>query len=169
MTAKEQPDGLQRGDLIPSFSLASGNRPGRLGPWDYKQRTNLLVFLSHGDECEACRNFSRGLASEYGELRSLETELLAVSPDGVEQLRRIADERSVPFPLLSDESGAVRAAYLGRAAGRGEVGVFVADRFGALFVSWRGGDAGDLPGLSELRDWLVFLEIQCEECHPPEW
>ena len=26
-----------------------------------------------------------------------------------------------------------------------------------------------LPGETEIRGWLSFIEIQCPECFPPEW
>ena len=160
---------MQRGDLIPGFELASGNRPGRIGPWDYKQRSNLVVLIFHGAACEPCRNLLGEITKDYAELRVLNAEVLAVSGDAIEQLREVAHELDVPFPLLGDESGAVRAAYLGPDTDAGEVAVFVADRFGALFTATRAAEADGLPRSGELQEWLLFIEIQCEECHPPEW
>jgi len=38
-------EGLKPGSLIPSFTLPAANRQGRLGPWDYKQRRNLVLVF----------------------------------------------------------------------------------------------------------------------------
>jgi peroxiredoxin len=158
-----RPKPLRTGDLIPDFGLESGNRPGRIGPWDYKQRSSLVVLALHGASCARCRALLRTTADLYGEIRAFDTEVLAVMDDDVEALRRLALELATPFPLLADDAGAVRSAYL-----ENGVGLLVADRYNALFKKWTTPDAEGLPGAAELREWLAFLDIQCEECHPPE-
>jgi peroxiredoxin len=154
---------LRTGELIPGFGLESGNRPGRVGPWDYKQRMGLVVLVLDGASCPRCRALLGATAGVYAEIRALEAEVLAVMADDVEGLRRLATEQPTPFPLLADEAGRVRPAYLA-----GGVGLFVADRYNALFKSWTADDADGLPGAAELLEWLAFLDRQCEECHPPE-
>jgi peroxiredoxin len=154
---------LRKGELIPSFNLESGTKPGRIGPWDYKQRSSLVVLVLHGASCERCRMGLERTASLYVAIRAIEAEVLAVMDDDVEALGRLALELQTPFPLLADTAGAVRSAYVGSG-----VGLFLVDRYNALFESWVGADADALPGPDELSGWLTFLDIQCEECHPPE-
>ena len=93
----------------------------------------------------------------------MEAEVLAVMADDVEALRRLATEQPAPFPLLADDACRARSAYLADG-----VGLFVADRYNALFASWAADDADSLPSVAELLEWLAFLDRQCEECHPPE-
>jgi peroxiredoxin len=150
---------LRRGDLIPGFALESVNRPGRIGPWDYKQRSNLVVLVLHGASCERCRRRLASTADLYGEIRAADAEVLAV----VEDRHGAAAALDAPFPVLADGAGAVRSRYL-----EGGVGLFLVDRYNALFNSWLAPDADALPGAAELREWLTFLAVQCEECHPPE-
>jgi peroxiredoxin len=154
---------LRKGELVPSFTLESETRRGRIGPWDYKQRSSLVILILHGTSCDRCRARLESTASLYGEIRAIEAEVLAVMDDDVEALRRLALELRTPFPLLSDADGSVRSEY----AGTG-VGLFLVDRYNALFEGWVAPDADALPDTDEVRGWLAFLDIQCEECHPPE-
>ena len=50
-----------------------------------------------------------------------------------------------------------------------EATIFVADRWGAIFRTRNIEKAQDLPAEAEIRDWLEFIELQCEECFPSEW
>lgn len=154
---------LRRGELIPSFSLDSGTNAGRIGPWDYKQRSSLLVLVLHDASCARCRARLEATAGLYAEIRAIEAEVLAVVEDDVEATRELAREFRAPFPLLADPAGTVRSAYVGTG-----VGLFLVDRYNALFESWVGADADALPDADELGGWLAFLDFQCEECHPPE-
>jgi hypothetical protein len=47
--------------------------------------------------------------------------------------------------------------------------IFVADRWGTIFSTRSIEKAQDLPAEAEIRDWLEFIELQCEECFPSEW
>ena len=154
---------VREGDLVPAFRLESGNRAGRVGPWDYKQRSGLVVLVLDAPSCACCRELLRTIVARYGEIRADEVEVLAVVAGGVEAARRLALDLDAPFPVLADESGAVRASYVD-----GGVGLFVVDRYNALFKGWAADDADGLPDVSELLEWLTFLAVQCEECHPPE-
>jgi peroxiredoxin len=154
---------IRKGELIPAFMLEAGNRPGRIGPWDYKQRTSLVVLLLHGGGCERCRAMLGAVAGLYGEVRAIGAEVLAVVSDDAEAVRRLALETDLPFPLLADGGGSVRTAFVGEG-----VGLALADRYNALFEGWSADDADGLPEAAELREWLAFLDMQCDECHPPE-
>jgi hypothetical protein len=47
--------------------------------------------------------------------------------------------------------------------------IFIADRWGAVFSTKRIEIDHDLPVEAEVREWLEFIELQCEECFPSEW
>jgi peroxiredoxin len=158
---------LKPGRLIPSFNLQAANRQGRVGPWDYKQHQNLVLVFIHDDQCRACRELLCDVAADYGEYQRLEAEALVISRSEVETLRRLAQGLQAPFPILSDRDGKVFDDYF-NCAGQC-AGVFVADRWGLLFKMAIADQNHSLPGESEIRDWLEFIEIQCEECFPPEW
>jgi peroxiredoxin len=165
---------LSVGQLVPSFRLAAVNRQGRLGPWDYKQHRNLVLFFLHSVECRRCRQLLQEIAAHYGEYRLMEAEVLAISADKIEHLRELAQELALPFPVLVDSDGSATDLYLKQAAQAAETAasaaaVFVADRWGAIFTRKIAEQDDELPTEVEIREWLQFIEIQCEECFPSEW
>ena len=50
---------LSIGDLIPNFRLSVVNRNGQVGPWDYKQRRNLVLIFFRRVECLKCKQLLR--------------------------------------------------------------------------------------------------------------
>jgi len=153
--------GAARSELLPDFKLPATRRAS-LGPWDFKQRQNLVVLFHHGLGCEGCRAMLAEWAGRYPELREQEAEVLALSPDPVEELARAAEEGQVPFPLLSDRGGAVLARYLPEGAGLLPA-AFVADRYGAVSEVYVA-EGHDL-NLNEIISELVFIRTRCPECH----
>jgi AhpC/TSA family len=110
----------------------------------------------------------RELAAGYGEYQRLEADTLAISRSEVDTLRQLACDLSLPFPVLSDRNGKVFGDYFDGAAPH-VAGVFVAAPWGSLFTTNIADQEHSLPGEPEIREWLEFIEIQCEECFPPEW
>ena len=159
---------MVEGDLIPSFSLSGVNVSGQVSPWDYKQHKNLvLIFLDPA--CTVCRELLQRLAQNYNDYRELNAEVLAIASADVNKLRELQQDLSVPFPLLSDPKGEVFLLYGGQPANTSSsFGVFITDRWGALYTKTVASDPQQLPTDSEIRDWLSFIEIQCPECYPPE-
>jgi peroxiredoxin len=81
---------LKPGQIIPAFSLMVANRRERIAPWNYKQRRNLAIFFLHSAERQKCGELLREMAANYGEYQRLETEALAIAPDEIDRLRRLA-------------------------------------------------------------------------------
>jgi peroxiredoxin len=159
---------IKPGQIIPAFSLTAANRPERIGPWSYKQRRNLAIIFLHSAECQICGELLRKMAENYGEYQRLEAEALVIAPDGIDRLRQLARELALPFPVLADDDGKVRDRYL-KMDGQSEAAVIVADRWGATFACQVAGREHDLPAEAGIREWLEFIELQCEECFPSEW
>lgn len=159
---------LKPGRLIPAFRLMAANRPEEIGPWNYKQRRNLAIFFFHSAECQRCVDLLREMAANYNEYQRLETEALAIAPDGIDRLRRLAQELALPFPVLADDESKVRDRYM-EMTGQSEAAVVVADRWGAIFACQIAGREHNLPAEVGIREWLEFIELQCEECFPSEW
>jgi peroxiredoxin Q/BCP len=100
---------LQPGDRAPEFTLpdADGN-PVALA--DFRGRRVILYFypaaLTPGCTAEAC-DFRDNLA----DLDAAGLDVLGISPDRPEKLRRFRDEHALTFPLLSDPDKTVLRAY----------------------------------------------------------
>src|SRR5688572_7549852 len=93
---------LKKGKMIPLFRLPAADRSQHLGPGDYKQLKNLVLFFFHSPWCTPCRQLLGDLAKGYAEYPQLNTELLAISQAGIEELGQLQRELELPFPLLSD-------------------------------------------------------------------
>ena len=157
------------GDLIPSFSLPAVNVSGNISPWDYKQHKNLVLILFRQSTCQPCLRLLRELAASYEDYRQLNAEILVIISSDLAELNELQHELKLPFPLLSDSKAVVLDSYeQGGVDARPEFGVFIADRWGALFSKTMGSEMTDLPADAEIRGWLSFIEIQCPECFPPE-
>lgn len=174
MTTATETSKLSTGQLIPNFRLSAANRPGKVGPWDYKQHRNLVLIFFRSVECLKCKQLLREISEHYGQYQEKEAEVLAISTDEIDRLRQLAQDLALPFPLLSDSEGGVTDLYLKHIEQRGdraafETGIFVVDRWGEIFSATSIERAEDLPAETEIRDWLEFIELQCEECFPSEW
>ncbi|HEY6120237.1 MAG TPA: redoxin domain-containing protein [Pyrinomonadaceae bacterium] len=164
---------LTTGQLIPNFRLSAVNRDGQVGPWDYKQHRNLVLIFFRSAECLKCQQLFREIAEHYGDYQQKEAEVLAISTDELDRLRQLAEGLALPFPVLSDSDRKVTDLYLKPPEEVSEktfdFAIFVADRWGALFSTKRIEIDHDLPVEAEVRGWLEFIELQCEECFPSEW
>ena len=133
----------------------------------------MLIFF-RTVECLKCKQLLREISEHYGEYQEKEAEVLAISTDEIDRLRQLAQDLALPFPVLSDCDGRVTDLYLKHIEQRGdkaafEAAIFVADRWGAVFSTRSIEKDHDLPVEAEIRDWLEFIELQCEECFPSEW
>lgn len=159
--------------LIPSFQLQAVNRSTGISPWHYKQRYSLVILLFHHANCNACRELLLSLSQHYQTYRALEAEVLAISTcwqlDRVEHLQEFADHHAIPFPILWDQQGQVRDTYLKEKTDRSQVGLFICDRFGELYMQSIANEADELPDEHEIRSWVEFVDMQCPECFPPTW
>lgn len=174
MATEVQSTKLSAGQLVPDFRLSAVNRDGQLGPWDYKQHRNLVLVFFRSIESEKCRQLLRAIAKHYAEYQEKEAEVLVISTDRMDRLRQLVQDLALPFPVLSDNEGRVSDLYLpgSRQAGDKaalEAAIFVADRWGAIFYRTSLARDHDLPAEGEIREWLKFIELQCEECFPSEW
>ena len=173
MTTQTEVEKLRTGQLIPNFRLSAANRDGQVGPWDYKQHRNLVLIFFRSPLCLKCKQLLREIAVHYGDYEEKEAEVLAISTEEIGCLRQLAQDLALPFPVLSDSDGKVTDLYLKHpeqiADKTFDVAIFVADRWGAVFSTKRIEIDHDKPVEAEVREWLEFIELQCEECFPSEW
>jgi len=121
-----------------------------------------------------CKQLLREISQHYGEYQQKEAEVLAISTDEIDRLRQLAQDLPLPFPLLSDSDRRVTNLYLKHMEHGGdrvafEPAIFVADRWGAIFSTKSIKKDQGQPAEADIRDWLDFIELQCEECFPAEW
>lgn len=132
--------------------------------WQYRQRSNVLLFFHHGRDCAACEAFLHVLAAHLEIYRQEETAVLAIGPDEPASNQQIAARLGHPFPLLSDPAGRVIAQQ-----GLALPALIIADRWGEIWAAWLGGTTHQFPSEQDIVQWLSFIEIQCPECTTIEW
>lgn len=174
MATETQTAQLSAGQIVPLFRLSAANRHGQFGPSDYKQHRNLVLIFFRSVECRKCRQLLQEIAAHYGEYQRMEAEVLAISTGETARLRQLAQDLALPFPVLTDSDGRITDLYLKQTklaaeTAAPEAAVFVADRWGAIFQVKIAEREHDLLAEEEIREWLEFIELQCEECFPPEW
>lgn len=167
MTSAAQPH-LSLRAVVPLFELPAANRQQPIGPWHYKQRSNLvLIFVQHSYLAD--QDWLLALAQQYELYRALETEILIISTEALATLQVWSERHAIAVPVLSDETGRVHRAYLGDAVEPLPVGLFICDRYGELYMQTLGANVQELPTEPAIREWVEFVDLQCPECFPPDW
>ena len=157
----------RRGMRLPDLAFDDlFGRPVQLS--DYRARRNLALILAGDSESAAHLPLLADLARRYPEFAGQETQVLVVVAASREQAQSMASQ--LPFPVLLDpDSRAHRALAGSDADGRVATAVYVTDRYGEVFAAFRSAEGLPLPDAGEILKWLEFVNIQCEECFPPEW
>ena len=131
------------GRAAPDFSLPD-HRGGEFHLRDHLGRGPLLVVFYRGHWCPYCRRYLGKLRDHWPRLRERGAQVVAISPEPPATSRVLAEQLSLPFPLLSDSQGRVIDAYGVRNGFRAaravlpHAAVFVIDAGG--FVRFRGID-----------------------------
>lgn len=71
----------------------------------------LVVCFFRGRWCPFCVGQMEALNAVYSRIRSLNTELVAISPQTVHQSSLMADQHKLQFPLLSDAGNSVARTF----------------------------------------------------------
>ena len=98
------------GDMAPDFTLPDqrGN-PVRLR--DLLGRKTVVLYFYPKDETPGCVLEARAFRDRYEHFNAQGAEVVGVSSDTVKSHQRFSKRHGLPFVLLSDREGAVRALY----------------------------------------------------------
>jgi len=121
------------GDAAPDFTLPDqAGRPVRLH--ELLGRGTVVLYFYPKDQTPGCTLEARAFRDSHDRFAATGAEVIGVSSDSVGSHRRFAARERLPFTLLSDRAGAVRALYgvektLGILPGRV---TYVIDRAGVI-------------------------------------
>ncbi|HSJ97238.1 MAG TPA: peroxiredoxin [Myxococcota bacterium] len=125
--------GLGAGDRAPDFTLEDQDgRPVSLA--DFRGRKNVVVYFYPKDDTPGCTKESCAFRDQYEAFTDAGAEVLGISSDSVASHKAFAAKHRLPFRLLADTGGKVRAAFgVPRTAGLlpGRV-TYVIDREGVV-------------------------------------
>lgn len=153
--------------LIPPLTARADD--GRVvQAWDFKQKRALAVVFLHAG-CRRCAEYLERLRENAAELKEREAVALVIFS---EQLLPGGDSPA-QVVVAADVSGKSQRAFMGEdafgPAGQEHVGVFVTDHYGELRAQWSGPHEDALPQAGEVLSVLSQIQMDCEECFPPEW
>lgn len=100
---------LQEGDRAPDFELP--DQSGTPVRSEDLRGAPLVVFFYPKDESAGCTREACTFRDVYHEFVDAGARVVGISNDPVESHRNFANHHELPYPLLSDETGAVARAY----------------------------------------------------------
>jgi peroxiredoxin Q/BCP len=98
------------GDPAPDFTLpAATGEPVNLS--QFKGRSEVVLFFYPKDHSPVCTAEACSFRDSYDAFQNAGAEVIGISADPVESHRLFAERNRLPFHLLSDADGSVRARY----------------------------------------------------------
>lgn len=152
------------GQLFPDATLPTSDG-GTVTLDTFRPRWDLIMVMLGADGVtpEVARLLD-ALAAARADIEAEDGKVLAVSGS----LSPIADWRW-PFPLLRDDDGQVhRQVGAIDSTGKPSPAVFTTDHYREIYGAMRPGEPTWPANAHDVIDWLVFANIQCPECNPPE-
>ncbi len=103
-------EALRIGDPAPDFSLPSSNgEMVRLS--DFRGKSAVVLFFYPKDNSPACTMEACSFRDSYEAFREVGAEVIGISSDSEKSHRGFAERFRLPYLLLADADGAVRARY----------------------------------------------------------
>ena len=93
--------GLAIGQTAPSFRLPSGQGT-EVGPADYRDKKNLIVWFTKGFACPFCRQQMTQLVRGYPQFQRHDAEVLEIAITTPPRARVYLQKFQLPFPYLCD-------------------------------------------------------------------
>jgi peroxiredoxin Q/BCP len=130
---------LNKGDLLPEFSLLDGNG-NMVTSKNWAGQKAVVIFFYPKDETRGCTKEACSFRDAYEDFTAACAEVVGISSDTVQSHEKFAAHHRLPFVLLSDTGGKVRKLFgvkgdlLGLIPGRE---TFVFGKDGRLLTKFR--------------------------------
>jgi peroxiredoxin len=147
------------GEFAPDFSLRDLNGDSvKLS--SYRGRQNVLLAFYRGEADPYSMRWLSGLKDDYLFIRSLETEVLAISPDDVDKARDTATRYKIPFRLLSDPNLTAIKEYrvFNDLENGDDSSVFIIDKGGKIRYKYTAAVPSDLPPNDKLMETIRDMD-----------
>jgi peroxiredoxin Q/BCP len=139
--------GLKAGDKAPDFTLPdTEGKPVTLSKL-LAQGPVILAFYPKAFT-SGCTKQNSNFRDKYAEVEKKGAQVVGISTDDVETQKKFKAEYKLPYPLLSDQGGAVAGKYTGTmpVVGYASRSNVVIDQDGTVVKIVEGGDAVDPNG-----------------------
>lgn len=143
------------GDFAPDFNLRD-SRGEDVKLSNYRGRVKVLLAFYRGEADHYSMRWLSQLNDDYLFFRSLEAEILAISPDDVDKVRDTATRYKIPFKLLADPDMAVIREYgvYDDLENGDDASIFIIDRTGRIRYKFVSKFPGELPPNDKLMETL---------------
>lgn len=92
---------LKEGELAPEV-LLTGDNGQTLDLSAYKGKKNVVLYFYPKDSTPGCTKESVNFQASLDKIKSLDAEVIGVSPDSADSHRKFKDKYGLSFPLLAD-------------------------------------------------------------------
>ncbi len=101
---------IAQGDRAPDFegTLAGGKQ---LRLRDFRGRRHVILYFFPKDFTPGCTKEACSFRDRRAEVAALDGEIVGVSLDTAEKHASFAEKYQLPYPLVSDRSGAIAGAF----------------------------------------------------------
>ncbi|OLN22276.1 peroxiredoxin [Domibacillus antri] len=159
---------LQLGDTIPNFTLpsVSGGDFSFLAHQQEHKSWHLIIFF-RGAWCPVCVQDLKDLEENKPFFEGKNVHLITISTDQLDNLKQMADEHDLSFPVLADEEltalKALDVFYHGDDApyedhgAHGEPAYFLVDENGKLLYQQKQTSPFGRPDSTELRKIVQYI------------
>lgn len=101
---------IQAGDRAPDFTLPDQDgTPVSLS--EILKQSAVVLFFYPKDDTPVCTREACAFRDAYDDFAAAGATVIGISSDPAATHRRFADKHGLPFTLVSDTTGSVRAAY----------------------------------------------------------
>ena len=98
------------GQPAPDFTLPS-NKGGEVSLSDFRGQKHVVLFFYPKDETPGCTKEACSFRDHFEDFSDAGAEVIGISADSEASHQQFAEKHNLPFHLLSDRGGKVRAAY----------------------------------------------------------
>lgn len=103
-------DAVKVGDAVPEFELES-HKGGHVSLREFRGKKPVVLYFYPKDDTPGCTAESCAFRDHFEDFADAGAEVIGVSSDSPASHRRFAEKHRLPFTLLSDSGGKVRARF----------------------------------------------------------
>ena len=105
-----QPNKLEVGDTIPTFTLKDQNNTN-FDIDTYRGKTPMVIYFYPKDDTPGCTKEACSFRDEFETFTDLNVEVIGISSDDVVSHKKFAEKYNLPFTLLADTKKKVRKLF----------------------------------------------------------
>lgn len=160
---------FQLGDRVPNFTLPSiKEEQVSFHSLTNEQKSWHLIVFFRGAWCPVCVQDLNDLEKSKGYFEEKNVHLTAISTDKLENLKKMAEENNLSFPILADEELTALKEYGVHYHSKsdpyedhgehGEPGYFLTDETGRLLYQQKQTSPFGRPTATELRKIVQYIQ-----------